>query len=240
MTRKIILSVKRSQFRCDDPTSDEADAGFKKVRPEIIERDDSTCQFCNFKAPKYQEVHHLNDIHSDNRPENLITACCLCHAAHHVGLSGTLQKGCLIFLDPALGISQADLNQIVRSLWIGETSKSPEISMSCVSMLSRLHKANVPARRLIGSSDLSVLSDFLLALDDDKYQVRDDYLSGIYFLPYKEYYKPHIDYWMKNVFHQFKPTDWVEAAEKKLARWSVDLTGSKSDPEIAKILRDRL
>lgn len=239
MTKKIVLSVKRSQFRCDDPTADEADSGFKKIRPEIIERDDSTCQFCDFKAPKYQEVHHLNDIHSDNRPENLITACCLCHAAHHVGLSGTLERGCLIYLDPALGISQADLNQIVRALWIGEMSKSPEISMSCVSMLSRFHKANVPARRRIGSSDLSVLSDFLLALDDDKYAQREKHLQGIYFFPYKEYYSAHIDYWMKSVYSQFKPSEWVVAAEKKLSRWSKDLNGSASDSDIAKMLRDR-
>jgi intracellular multiplication protein IcmJ len=239
MTRKIILSVKRSQFRCDDPTSDEADAGFKKVRPEIIERDDKTCQFCDFRAPKYQEVHHLNDIHSDNSPENLVTACCLCHAAHHVGLSGTLKRGCLIYLDPALGITQADLNQIVRAQWIGENSKSPEISMSCISMLSRLHKANVPARRRIGSSDLSVLSDFLLALDEEKYSEREKYLEGIYFLPFKEYYKAHIDYWMKDVYGQYKPTAWVEATEKKLARWSEDLNGSSRESDIAKILRDR-
>lgn len=239
MKRKIVLSVKRSQFRCDDPTSDEADAEFKKVRPEIIERDTGTCQFCDFKAPKYQEVHHLNDVHSDNRPENLITACCLCHAAHHVGLSGTLQRGCLIYLDPALGITQADLNQLVRALWIGEVSKSPEISMACVSMLSRLHKANVPARRRIGSSDLSVLSDFLLALDDDKYANRENHLDGIYFLPFAEYYKAHIQYWMKEVFHQFKPGTWVEQTEKKVARWSKDLYGSSGESDIAKMLRNR-
>lgn len=239
MQRKIILSIKRSKFRSDDPTSDEADIEFKKIRPEIIERDDSTCQFCGFKSPKHQEVHHLNDIHTDNSPENLITACCLCHASHHIGLSGTLQKGCLIYLDPALGLTQADLNQIVRALWIGENSKSPEISMSCISMLSRLHKANVPARRRIGSSDLSVLSDFLLALDDEMYKTREKHLSGIYFLPFKEYYKGHIDYWMKAIYGQFKPTSWIDASEKKLQRWSNDLFGAAKESDVARILRDR-
>lgn len=80
----------RSQagWRRDDWMAADADAEFKLVRQKVLERDEHTCRFCGFRAPKWQEVHHLDDNHHNNDPDNLVTACMFCHMVHHLGLAG--------------------------------------------------------------------------------------------------------------------------------------------------------
>src|SRR5690554_7898806 len=120
----LILSVKRSRFRMDDPTADHANREFVGKRPSILERDRYKCRFCGFKAKKWQEVHHVNNDHQDNSDINLVTACPLCHLVHHVGFAGMRQAAQLIYIDPEVKVSQRDLNQLVRALWIAERHKS--------------------------------------------------------------------------------------------------------------------
>ena len=81
-----VFGVKRKLWRKDDEHADVADAGFTPVRTEVLQRDNYPCRFCGFKAAKYQEVHHLDDNHQNNDPQNLLTVCNLCHQVHHLGM----------------------------------------------------------------------------------------------------------------------------------------------------------
>src|SRR3546814_6683866 len=85
-----------------DDHSASHDKAFRAIRKVVLERDNHACQFCGFRAAKWQEVHHLNDDHADNRPENLITACWFCHMVHHIGRVGLFDEGGLIYA-PELG-----------------------------------------------------------------------------------------------------------------------------------------
>lgn len=215
----LVLSVKRGRFRFDDPNANASDAAFKQIRPQILRRDKFTCCFCGFRAPKYQEVHHRNDDHDENTEQNLVTACVLCHMTHHIGFAGQKQRGCLIYLDPEIGCTQAGLNNLVRGLWIGARSREKEVQVHSISLLSRMLKASVSARRMIGTSDATVLGDYLLGLPDREYARRAEALSGIYLLPLKEGYEKHIEYWDKGVFNSIPARTWPQLAEKKHALW---------------------
>lgn len=220
LRRPLVLSVKRGRFRFDDPNASASDKAFKEVRSQVLERDHRTCQFCNFRAPKYQDVHHLNDNHDDNRPENLITTCVLCHMAHHVGFAGQSKRGTLIYLDPGLGMDQATLNQLVRTLWIAEASDEKAVRLHALTLLSRLYKAAVNARRVIGTSDPTVLGDFLLGLSEAQYRRRGEVLSGIYLLPLKEGYEQYIKFWIEHVYHGIPVRTWTRLAEQKHTVWA--------------------
>lgn len=196
--KNITISVKRSVFRSDDPEKDMANAGFKKIRPEILKRDDNTCQFCGFKADKYQEVHHIDDDHSNNDPSNLVTTCALCHANHHLGFSGIKNRGVLIYINPDWKFTQASLNNIVRLLWVSSESDNKEIALLCTNVLARLERCNLIAKNLIGTNELSVLSDFLLGLSEEEYLKRGSVLNGIYVMPKKDGFSQQLDYW-KNI-----------------------------------------
>jgi len=226
--RDVILSVKRSRFRADDPTADESNKVFLSIRKEILERDSHACQYCGFAATKYQEVHHLDDNHSNNKKENLITACPLCHAAHHVGFSGVKDRGCLIYIDSELGLTQAELNSIVRTLWIGEVSNDKELSIACSSFLTRLYKLSVSAKRKIGTSEASVLGDYLLSLSDDSYNLRAEKLAGVYFLPNKEQFQKQITFWTNDTYKGVPSQTWKNVANQKLENWLNNEFGDSS------------
>ena len=111
----LVLSVKAANWRMNDEDSDSADTEFRHVRLKALERDDRTCRFCGFRAPKYQEVHHLNDDHADNRLPNLVTACGFCHSVQHIGLAGKNKEAILAWIPE---ISQDRLHHLVRSVLV--------------------------------------------------------------------------------------------------------------------------
>lgn len=237
--KDIVLSVKRSKFRTDDPKADEANNEFVNIRKSILERDDYMCQFCGFRSMKWQEVHHVDDNHSNNSPDNLITTCPLCHSCHHVGLSGLMGKGIMIYINPSLGVTQAEINQLIRTMWIGEKSTNKELSMACISISSRLYKQSVAARSVIGMTDAHVLGDFLLNLDDETYIKRKEKLQGVYFYPFKDAYKKQLAYWEQEVYKNMNSNDWEDIAKQKLSRWVNNETGDSSDKSLAIFLKEK-
>lgn len=232
----INLSVKRGLFRSDDPTSDEANTEFKKIRKKILERDNYTCRYCGFRSDKYQEVHHLDDNHSNNSESNLITTCSLCHACFHIGLAGIKKRGVLIHIPSSENITQAKLNQLIRALWIGERGGNKNIAIASISAISRLNKRTVEARRVIGTSDPTILGDFLLNLSEDKYKGRQDVIKGIYLLPLRESFEKQIAYWSQKDFSGIPPSSWADISRQKIERWSENKIGGSSDAEIKKML----
>lgn len=69
---------------------------FAEMRPLVLDRDGHTCVVCRrpeqIKVTLWrgQEVdrsnlviHHINEVPTDNTPQNLVTMCKTCHAVHH-------------------------------------------------------------------------------------------------------------------------------------------------------------
>lgn len=216
--RDIVISVKRSVFRSDDPDKDMANDEFKRKRPEILARDGNSCVFCGFKADKFQEVHHLDDNHANNSDDNLVTACALCHANHHLGYSGIKGRGALIYLNPDWGYTQASINNIVRLLWIAEESENKDISMIATSTLARLIRCAVDAKKLVGSDELSIMADFLLSADAEKYDSRSKVLAGIYVMPRKEGFSQQLAHW--RTMESLNLRSIQEIAVQRMKQWS--------------------
>lgn len=216
--KEIILSVKRSVFRSDDPEKDMADSLYKKIRPEVIARDNSTCQFCGFRAEKYQEVHHIDDDHSNNELSNLVTTCSLCHANHHLGFSGIKNRGTLIFLNPEWGMTQASINNIARLLWVSEDSEDQEIKNLCSDVIAKLERCAFAAKKLLGTNELSVLADFYLKMSSDLYATRENVLAGVYVLPRKEGFGDALKYWKTLSTLSLRSVE--KTAEQRMKQWS--------------------
>lgn len=47
---------------------------FTRIRPQILIRDACKCIICGYQSWS-NDVHHINDINTDNDPMNLITVC---------------------------------------------------------------------------------------------------------------------------------------------------------------------
>lgn len=212
----ILLSVKRGAFRADTPHPPASDTLYRQARVKALKRDDYTCRFCGFKHEK-NEVHHANDDHEDHSEANLITSCVLCHMCHHIGFAGVQNRGKLIYL-PGAQVDQAGLNQLVRMLWIAEHMSSGDLKNTAATMLSRLDRADIPAASLLGTSNPSIMADFMSSLPEDEYQKRGQVLQDIFLLPTKQAYLPYLKVWIEGS-KSYKPSDWVETARQKFAEW---------------------
>lgn len=167
--RPIELAVKRQAWRVEGEfESNHAD--WRSIRAGILERDRHSCAYCDFSAPKYQEVHHLNGDHADNRPENLITTCALCHATQHVGLAGRFGRGHLIWLPE---IDQATLNHLVRWLELGpyqDADMGAYVSAPKENLRRFFEQRKTVCAAQFGSSSALDLGQILLDMDDHFYQ----------------------------------------------------------------------
>jgi intracellular multiplication protein IcmJ len=193
----LLLSVKAYNWKMYEENGEDSDPQFQHAKKRALERDNRTCQICNFKAPKWQEVHHIDNDHSNNSLDNLATICSFCHMCQHIGLAGKNKEGVLIFLPE---ISQDKLHHIVRSILVAEqwsnnlindkrnfrpelTKGAKQMKEVAESLKVKLLSRESEAERLIGTSDPLDLANVLLQMDDKIYQKRNEFLFGIRLLP---------------------------------------------------------
>jgi putative alpha-1,2-mannosidase len=89
---------------------------WRKLRLKILERDNFTCQYCGFKAEKWQIVHHIDGNPNNNEKNNLETICPMCNLIHHAG-QGCVVQG-IVDLYKKSDYSQNEIMQITRKLRI--------------------------------------------------------------------------------------------------------------------------
>jgi intracellular multiplication protein IcmJ len=260
----LILGVKRSTWRKHDPTAEDADAEFEVVRKKVLVRDRHTCQYCQMRTLReedqnkngtfykgrfagYFEVHHKDDDHHNNHPDNLLTVCPFCHSVFHCGNAGHREAGSIIW---APWIRQEDLNAAVHVLFIlmtfehpnDEEVKKAEESRTMDALKFRSDTGRVARERYeslqsfgdaaekhlgAGMSNAAVLGESLLALANQNphaYQRRSVFLGGARFLPDFSYYMKAAGYWAQaNNFRQFiihadKMKVHYEQFERKMQR----------------------
>ena len=196
----LFLSVKTLNWRMNDRNSMEADLEFQRQRKKALDRDNHTCRFCGFRNNKWQEVHHFNDDHADNRLENLITTCTYCHMCQHIGLAGANREAILIYRPE---ITQAQLHHLVRTAQVAErhyeslkaedttgtAKRSPNLKIAgeaaemAKALMAALKASAEGARQHILTSDPHDLANALMLLPDEAYAKRRESLAGIRLLP---------------------------------------------------------
>lgn len=194
-TLPLVLSVKAANWRNGDDLSADADDEFHHVRLQALQRDSYTCRFCTFKANSWQEVHHLNDDHADNRLANLVTACMYCHLCQHIGLAGKMREATLAWIPE---IPQDRLHHIVRAIQVVErwAEMAPvrreqpqmiDVAMrmagAAKALRSKLVAREADAGRHFRTHDPVELANALLSMPETKYGQRAEFLNGLRLLP---------------------------------------------------------
>ncbi|KAF9177551.1 hypothetical protein BGZ51_008567 [Haplosporangium sp. Z 767] len=104
-------------------TLDTKSSLWRKLRQEVLQRDNYTCRFCGVRSAKYMVCDHIDGNPSHNDLANLGINCPLCDSIRHCGLAGI--RNIL-----SLGISrmpQKDINLRTLQLF-SETHKVPSCS----------------------------------------------------------------------------------------------------------------
>lgn len=150
------------------------DDAFRKIKPAVKKRDRDTCRFCS-AASAQNEVHHADDDHENNSGQNLIVACQLCHACHHIGFLG--DAATLAYL-PASTLSQEDLSHFFRAIGVallagGEWTERAKAILEDMKLNEELFK-----RRWTTSNPREV-GEALLSLDNANYNQRATVLTDV-------------------------------------------------------------
>lgn len=196
--------------RADDPEAEHASIFHSKAAEEIRKRDNFECAFCGFRSSKFQEVHHLDDNHKNENPENLITVCPLCHLCCHLGYAGTSGKAILITIP---NCTQVELNHLVRALWVASYSKNESIRKSASATLHRLENRSIAMTAAYGYCDSTVLGAKLASLPPKIYKERKNILKDILLLPRSEPFIEQIKHWKNEEFSDDKFGDWTEYSD---------------------------
>ena len=152
----------------------------EEIKPKILERDKNTCRFCGFKADKYQQILIINQNPEDLRPANLATACIFCHQCFILDRVSAMRSGALIWCPE---ISQGELNQIAKAIYIARISQGP-MADAARKTLDILMARREEAKSRLSSDDPFILATVLKDyLGGKSYAARTTKLEGIRLLP---------------------------------------------------------
>jgi intracellular multiplication protein IcmJ len=202
------LRVKRGKWRMEDDHSGDADAAFSQIRLKVLARDRNTCLHCGFRSDKYQEVHHVNDNHADNKEVNLATVCPLCHAAHHIGFSGT--RGATLIWWPE--ITQADFSNLQRTMWVAIAFGDESLKSKAKNLHSLIEHRRQYVLSLFGTDSPSDVANAMLHMTEEQMAVADASLAGVRLMLSAAPFESQVDYWATTVYKELSPDTWANMA----------------------------
>lgn len=222
--KPIVLSAGRNSWRMMDAHADESDRRYHELRTKILERDDNTCVYCSFRADKYQEIHHLDDNHGNNRDSNVVTACCLCHQCFHLGMVGVRRSGVIIW---APEFDQGELNNLARTIFIAVTNNG-EHSEAARDLYKALEmRAEIVEQELgQGASNPSSIGQAFLEMSPEQYANREARLAGLRLLPKLQSFQAQIAYWRgdPSAYGNLADSAWDQVIPEEMRTATAPLT----------------
>lgn len=196
----LIIGIKRSVFRANDPRRLRSDAEFRARRPHALAKHQHRCAGCGYESKQggHLDVHHLDDNHDNNAEDNLVPACHACHPYQHVGelarrsrsdpadveMGGEgLGKQSLLIVVPELDAS--DLNLLQRA--IGVALLDPELADVALRLHARLETRAGWAIAEFGTCKPADFAAAMARLSDDEYAFRDEAVADVRLLFSKEH-----------------------------------------------------
>ena len=152
----------------------------EKFEKEIFERDDYTCQFCDFKSEKYQKVLFLGENAEKTSADDYKTACTYCYQCFHIDKIPRMQSGSIIWLPE---LSQAELNNITRAIYIARITQGP-MADSARDALEILMRRKDEAKQKLGTDDPRILATiFQDFMEGKEYARRNQRIKGFRIMP---------------------------------------------------------
>ena len=171
------------------------DKSFLPVAKKIYDRDQYICQYCGFQAKEYQDIVNLDGNYSNNKPENLITACCFCSQCLFLQAVGfdEMSGGQIIYMPE---MSQADLNSFCHVLFCAMgNSTGYQDSAQNIYRSFKFRSQAVENKFGTGTSNPSVFGQMLVEYQDQFAKKSKDILNDLRLLPSNAKFRVQLDAW---------------------------------------------
>lgn len=182
-------------------SSRKVDERFKAFEQKVFRRDRYTCQFCGFQARLFQEIINLDSNYTNNKPTNLVTACCFCAQCfflESVGVGG-YGGGTLIYLPE---LSQAQLNSLCHVLFCAITNDTGyKSSAQNIYRAFKFRSQIVEEKFGEGTSDPAIFGQLIIdsAIDE---QSREKIFKNICLLPSRAKFRKQIEQWAASALQE--------------------------------------
>lgn len=184
------LGIKRKAFRANDASAKHADGIFDARRETALRGTSYRCVRCGYESVSEAKgtkktrlhVHHLDDDHHNNEPDNLAPHCSLDHAYHHIGCDAATTGGSQgwasrmrIAYVPELAAE--DLNHLQRACGAAMSNDSERaIALEIIDLLGVL---SGPVKDEFGTYKAKDFAACFSSMSDGQYEQRYEYIEGL-------------------------------------------------------------
>ncbi|MGQ3888121.1 type IVB secretion system protein IcmJDotN [Legionella sp. CNM-1927-20] len=178
-----------------------ADERFKAFELKVFQRDRYTCQFCGFQAKLFQEVVNLDGNYTNNRLNNMATACCFCAQCffiESVGVGG-YGGGTLIYLPE---LTQAELNSLCHVLFCAITNDTGyKTSAQNIYRSFKFRSQAVEEKFGEGTSDPAIFGQLIIDSGASA-ETADQLFHNIRLLPSRAKFRKQIEQWAASALEE--------------------------------------
>lgn len=171
------------------------DKPFLPVAEQIYKRDNYTCQYCGFQARQYQEIVNLDGNYANNKPANLITACCFCTQALFIQSIGLdeMGGGQLVYVPE---MSQADLNSFCHVLFCAMGNGTGyQDSAQAIYRSFKFRSQQIESKFGSGTSNPAIFGQLILEYQANNPESKINVLKDIRLLPSYTRFKVQLEAW---------------------------------------------
>ena len=194
-SKKNTLQLKSSPGAWRMYSARKADPKFSQFEKKVLLRDKYRCYYCGFQAKSHQDVINLDGDYTNNKINNLITACCFCAQCtfvESVGVGG-FGGGNLIYLPE---ISQEELNSFCHVLFCAITNDTGyKATAQIIYRNFKFRSQQIEEKFGEGTSDPAILGQLMIDSDHYADDVSFKVFKNIRLLPSRAKFRKQIEHW---------------------------------------------
>lgn len=168
-----------------------------------LERDGFRCRFCGFRS-SHNTIHHGNDLHSDNHPDNLWACDSVCHGWNHLGEIDD-QLGVIAYLP---GISAADINHLQRAVMVALQAGDESDRTAAMDILNWAASHCDYVKPAWGTSSPKKFAEALSKQRDHNRELREFAFAGLALIYHPGVFAQQATLWVSEAYAAYPISAW--------------------------------
>lgn len=178
------------------------DERFKNIESKVLGRDRYTCQFCGFQARLYQDVINVDGNYSNNKLNNMATACCFCAQCffiESVGVGG-YGGGTLVYLPE---LEQHEVNSLCHVLFCAITNDTGyKSSAQNIYRSFKLRSQIIEEKFGEGTSDPAIFGQLIIDSGASSAEKEALLFKNVCLLPSRAKFRKQIEQWAASALEE--------------------------------------